>query len=143
DECINTWYIGILSQVSKKTESNIKKATGWSNELTVVGDIGYNAFKHLKLGDVTYLAHLYKKSNKIKIETAHVVDKGKVETDEGDLHFACQVEKDYLLEREQFFGLLKDINVDSKTSETKLKGEQIKCLTGSFSSIKVKRKRKQ
>jgi hypothetical protein len=143
DEYFNSWYVGILSQVSKKTERNIKKATGWATELAVVGDIGYSAFKQLKLGDLTYLAHLYKKGNKIKIETARVVDKGKVETDEGDLHFVCRVEKDYLLGREQFFGLLKDMNVNSKTSETKLNGQQIKCLTGSLSSIKVKRKRKQ
>ena len=102
DEYFNFWYIGILGQVSKKTEFNIKKATGWPTELTVVGDIGYNAFKQLKLGDLTYLVHLHKKGNKLLIQTAHVVDKSKVETDEGDLHFACQVGKNICLSGSSF-----------------------------------------
>ena len=142
DSYVNTWYIGVLNRISAKTERKIKKETSWATELLLVGDIGYNAFKQLKLGDLTYLANLYRKRGKIEIELARVFDKGRVETDEGDLHFTCQVEKKYLLEREQFYELLKNMNIHSRTCETILNDEQLNRLSNTLSLIKHKRKRK-
>ena len=142
DDYVNAWYIGVLSQTSAKTERKIKKETGWATELLLVGDIGYNAFRQLKLGDLTYLANLYRKRGMIEIELARVFDKGRVETDEGDLHFICQIEKKYLLEREQFYELLKNMNIHSRTCEIILNDEQLNRLSDTLSLIKHKRKRK-
>jgi len=142
DDNVNNWYIGVPNRVTGKTERDILKETGWSKDLLLMGDVGYNAFKALKLGDLTYLANLYKKRGQIEMELARVFDKTKVETDEGDLHFVCQVVKNYLLEREQFHELLKNMKINSRTCETLLNEEQIKILTNTLSSIKPKKKKK-
>ena len=125
DDYVNAWYIAVPNRMTAKTEQKVKKEEGWAKELLLVGDIGYNAFKQLKLGDLTYLANLYKKTGKIEVESARVFDKGKVETDEGDLHVACQIQKNYILEREQFYELLKNMNIHSRTCETTLNQEQL------------------
>jgi hypothetical protein len=143
DDYVNIWYIGVPNRMSATTERKIKKETGWAPELLLIGDIGYNAFKQLKLGDLTYLSNLYKKRGKIEIQLARVIDKGRVETDEGDLHLACHVEKNHELEREQFYELLKNTGISSRSSETLLNDEQLKRLTDTLSSIKHKRKKKQ
>ena len=142
DETTNTWYIGIPDRIATKNESLIKKQTSWPTELFIVGDVGYGAFKQLKLGDILYLTHLYKKHGKINIELARIYDKRTVETDDGDLHLACQVEKKYVLEREQFYDLLKNLHITSRSSETMLESEQLKLLTDTLASIKKKRKKK-
>ena len=142
EDYVNTWYIAVPNRMSQKIEHKIKNETGWARELLLIGDIGYNAFKQLKLGDLTYLANLYKKNGKIEIESARVFDKSKVETDEGDLHVACQVQKNYLLEREQFYELLKNMKIPSRTCETILNGEQLNHLNSTLVQIKHKRKNK-
>ena len=50
DDYVNTWYIGVPCRMSAKTERKIKKETNWRTELSLVGDIGYRAFKEIKLG---------------------------------------------------------------------------------------------
>jgi hypothetical protein len=142
EENANTWYIGILNHLTTKNERYIRKQASWPTEFSIVGDVGYNAFKQLKLDDLTYLINLYKKHGKIEIELARVRDKIKVETDDGDLHLAGQIEKKYMLEREQFYELLKNLHINSRLSETILNVEQVKQLTDALSSIKKKRKKK-
>ncbi len=141
DDYANSWYIGVANRLPTKTERRIKQETGWGTELLVVGDVGYPAYKQLKLGDITYLVNLYKKHGKIEVELAHVFDKSRIETDEGDLHLACRAEKRYLLSREQFYQLLKTMNIHSRTSETTINGAQLKLLNDCLASIKQKRKR--
>ena len=65
-----------------------------------------------------------------------------METDEGDFHFAFEIEKKYALEREPFFEMLKNAAIKSKTSEVILNDDQLNQLTEVLSSIKRKRKRK-
>ena len=96
---------------------------------------------HLKLGDYAYLAD-FSKRGKIGVALVHITDKVRVETDEGDFHCAFEVEKKYLLEREQFFDMLKNSNISSKTSETILNDDQLKQVANVLSSIKRKRKHK-
>lgn len=98
DDYVNTWYIGVPYRISAKTERKIKKETNWRTGLSLVGDVGYRTFKQLKLGDLAYLANLNKKRGKIEIELARIFDKNRVETDEGDLHFAYETEHTCLLE---------------------------------------------
>lgn len=141
DDYAHSWYIGVANRLPTKTERRIKQETGWGTELLVVGDVGYPAYKQLKLGDLTYLVNLYKKHGKIEIELAHVFDKSRIETDEGDLHIACRAEKRYLLSREQFYQLLKTMNIHSRTSETTISNSQLKLLIECLGSIKQKRKR--
>jgi hypothetical protein len=141
NEYFGSWYIAVPNKISAKTEHKIKKETNWASELLIVGDIGYNTFKRLRLGDFTYLVNLYKKRGNIEIELARVFDKSKVETDEGDLHLACQLIKKYLLERQQFFDLIKNTNIQ-RTSEMILDEDQLKVIVDTFSRIKIKRKRK-
>jgi hypothetical protein len=138
---INTWYIGVFNWISTKSERKIKKETNWETNLSVLGDVGYNTFAQVKLGDYAYIADLSKRG-KIEIEFVQIIDKARVETDEGDFHCAFEVEKKYLLEREQFFEMLKNSNINSKASETILNNDQLNRISIVLSSIKRKRKRK-
>jgi hypothetical protein len=141
DEYVNTWYIGVSNQFPAKTIQKVRKQTSWGNNLQVVGDVGFSAFKELKTGDLTYLADVYKKRGKIIVQKLRVFDKSKVETDEGDFHIACQVLNNFTLERNQFFELLKSINIKSRSLDEKLSAEQLKVFSGTLLSIKPKRKK--
>ena len=138
---INTWYIGVSKWLSKKSENKIKKETNWPIDLSVLGDISYHTFTQVKLEDHAYIAD-FSKRGKIEIESGRIIDKAHVETDEGDFHFAFEIEKKYALEREPFFEMLKNAAIKSKTSEVILNDDQLNQLTEVLSSIKRKRKRK-
>jgi hypothetical protein len=141
NDYINTWYIGVSNWISAKSERKIKKETNWQTKLSILGDISYRAFTQVKLGDYTYIADLSKRG-KIEIVLVQVSDKARVETDEGDFHCAFEMEKSYLLDREQFFDMLKNANISSKTSETILDHDQLNHVVNALSSIKRKRKHK-
>ncbi len=136
---INTWYIGVPKGISAKSERKIKKEMNWQTNLSVLGDVGYQAFMHLKLGDYAYLAD-FSKRGKIGFSLVRITDKVKVETDEGDLHCTYETEKNYMLDREQFYDLLKNLNIKSKTSETILNETQLQQITNVLSSTKHKRR---
>jgi hypothetical protein len=138
---INTWYIGVSKGISAKSERKVKKETNWQTSFSVLGDVGYQAYMHLKLGDHAYLAD-FSKRGKICFSQVRITDKVKVETDEGDLHCAFETEKSYTLDREKFYDLLKNINIRSKTAETLLNEEQLKLIADVLLSIKHKRKPK-
>jgi len=138
---INTWYIGVPKWLSPKLERKVKKETNWPSNLSVIGDVGYNAFLQLKLGDTVYLADLSKRG-KIGIELIHIIDKARIETDDGDYHAAFEIEKTYILKREPFYEMLKNANIKSKTSEIILNNDQLNQIAITLSSIKRKRKRK-
>ena len=138
---INTWYVGVPKWLSPKFERKVKKETNWPTKLSVIGDVCYNAFLQLKLGDIAYLADLSKRG-KIGIELIHVIDKAHIETDEGDYHAAFEIEKTYILKREPFYEMLKNANIKSKTSEIILNNDQLNQIAITLSSIKRKRKRK-
>ncbi len=143
DEYVNRWYIAVSFQLPAKTERKIKKEITWPNELAVVGDVGYQTFRELKLGDLAYLVNFKNKRGKVEIERARIFDKIKVETDEGDLHFAYHADNKYLMEREQFFEMLRNVNINpSRTFETLLNTEQVTQLNDCLISIRPKRKRK-
>jgi len=141
NDSVNTWFIGVSNWISAKSERKIKKETNWQPNLSVLGDVGYNFFSHVKLGDFAYIADLSKRG-KIGIELVRISDKTRVETDEGDLHGAFETEKIYTLEREPFYEMLKNANISFKTSETILNDNQLNQLSIVLSSIKRKRKRK-
>jgi hypothetical protein len=138
---INTWYIGVPRWLAPKFDRKIKKETNWPTNLSVIGDVGYTIFLQLKLGDNAYIADLSKRG-KIGIELVRIIDKARVETDEGDYHAAFETEKTYLLERDPFYQMLKKANISSKTSETILNDEQLNQIALILASIKRKRKRK-
>jgi hypothetical protein len=141
NDFVNTWFIGISHWLSSKSEHKIKKETNWQTNLSVLGDVGYNFFSHVKLGDFAYIADLSKRG-KIGIELVRISDKTHVETDEGDLHGAFEIEKIYTLEREPFYEMLKNANISFKSSETILNDNQLNQLSIVLSSINRKRKRK-
>ena len=141
NDFVNTWFIGVSHWISSKSEHKIKKETNWQTNLSVLGDVGYNFFSHVKLGDLAYIADISKRG-KIGIELVRIFDKARVETDEGDLHGAFETEKNYALEREPFHEMLKNTNIRFKTSETILNDNQLNQLAIVLSSIKRKRKRK-
>ncbi len=105
--------------------------------------MGYKAFKQLKLGDIVYLFNVYKKVGSVEVQLVRVQDKEKVETDEGDFHLLCQVEKNYLLPREQLHTLLNAMGMHSRNSEVPLNDQQLTQLTQALASIKTKRKTKK
>ena len=141
NDSVNTWFIGVSHWLSSKSEHKVKKETNWQTDLSVLGDVGYHFFSHVKLGDFAYLADLSKRG-KIGIEKVRISDKARVETDDGDLHGAFETEKTYTLERKPFYEMLKNANISSKTSETMLNDNQLNQISVVLSSIKRKRKRK-
>jgi hypothetical protein len=138
---IDTWYIGVSKWLSKKSENKIKKEINWPTDLPVLGDISYHTFTQVKLEDNAYIAD-FSKRGKIEIKLGKIIDKARVETDEGDFHCAFEIEKRYSLEREPFFEMLKNAAIKSKTSEVMLNDVQLSQVTEVLSSIKRKRKRK-
>jgi hypothetical protein len=142
DDYIDTWYFVIPEQMSKKTERKIHKEANWATKLSLMGDIGPNSFKQIKLGDLAIIANLYKKRGPIDIELARIYDKSRVETDEGDLHFAYQSEKAFSLERDRFYEILEKANIGFKSSEIMLSQSQLEILTKALASIKHKRRHK-
>ncbi len=138
---INTWYIGVPRWLPPKFERKIKKETNWRTGLSVLGDIGYSAFLHLKLGDNAYVADLSKRG-KIRITLVRITDKARIETDEGDYHASYEPGKTYQLPREQFYEMLKNSNIKSKTSEIILNNDRLNQIDTVLASIKRKRKRK-
>ena len=137
----NTWFIGVSHWISAKSEHKIKKETNWQSSLSILGDVGYNFFSHVKLEDYAYLADLSKRG-KIEIQLVRIFDRARVETDEGDLHGVFKIERTYILEREIFHEMLKNTNIKSKTSETILNENQLTQIATVLSSIKRKRKHK-
>ncbi len=141
NDSVNTWFIGVSHWLSSKSVHKIKREINWQTNLSVLGDVGYNFFSHVKLGDFAYIADLSKRG-KIVIELVRISDKARVETDEGDLHGAFETEKTYTLKRESFHEMLKNAKISSKTSETMLDDNQLNQIAIVLSSIKRKRKRK-
>jgi len=141
NDSVNTWFIGVSNWISAKSERKIKKETNWQTNLSVLGDVGYHFFSHVKLGDYAYIADLSKRG-KIGIEIVRILDKARIETDEGDLHGVFETEKTYTMEREPFHEMLKNANISSKTSETILNDNQLNQIAIALSSIKRKRRRK-
>jgi hypothetical protein len=139
---INTWYIGVSNWVSTKTEHKVKKETTWPSNLSVLGDVGYHTFTQVNLGDFAYVANLSKRS-KVEIKFAKVIDKARVETDEGDFHFAFEDQRKIMLEKDRFYEMLKAVKVNSRTSETVLNEDQLRQVETVFSSFKQKRKNKR
>ena len=139
DDYVSTWYFSVPNQMARKTERKIQKETTWSKKLHIVADIGLNSFKQLKLGDLAFLANLNKKRGKIEIELARIFDKSRVETDEGDLHFAYEIEKTYLLKRDKFYKMLQEASIGSKTWEIVLSKNQVELMTNTLSPNKRKK----
>jgi hypothetical protein len=142
DDYVSRWYFTIPTQLSKKTERKIKKETNWASSFSVVADIGPNCFKHIKIGDLAYLANLTKKRGKIEVELARILDKSIVETDDGDFHFAYKTEKTNLMERNQFYEMLKNAAVGPKTWGAQLNGNQVQSITTTLSSTKARKRPK-
>ena len=97
----------------------------------------------LNSDDLIYIADLNKQRGKILIQLARVYDKIRLETDEGDLHLASQVLNKFVLERDQFYDLLKNIKIRPRAYEAKLNIEQLKLLSETLSTIKPKRKKRK
>src|SRR5665647_1902957 len=72
NDSVNTWFIGVSNWISAKSERKIKKETNWQTNLSVLGDVGYHFFSHVKLGDYAYIADLSKRG-KIGIEIVRIL----------------------------------------------------------------------
>ncbi len=142
DDYVSRWYFTIPDPLSKKIEHKIKKETIWPINFSVLADVGPSCFKNVKLGDLAYLSNLKKQRGKIEVELARILDKGIVETDDGDSHFAYRTEKTYLMERNQFYEMLKNATIAPKTWGTQLNESQLKLLTETLSLPKTRKKRK-
>jgi hypothetical protein len=139
DDYVSRWYFTVPDLLAKKVERKIKMETNWAGDLSVVADIGPSCFKNIKLGDLAFLANLKKKRGKVEVDLVRVFDKGIVETDEGDFHFAYSVEKTFLMERNRFYEMLKNAALGSKIWGTLLNENQVKSITDTLSSRKAKK----
>ncbi len=136
DDYISTWYFALPEQTSKQSDRKIKKETNWPTKIAVMPDIGPSSFKQLKLGDLAFIANLTKRQIKIPVEFAQIYDKSKVETDQGDLHFAYEIRKTYLVERSRFYEMLQNATIGLKNSEILLNDYQLKQITKTLSPKK-------
>jgi hypothetical protein len=139
DDYVSRWYFTIPDVLSKRIERKIKKETNWAGDLSVVADIGPSCFKNIKLGDLAFLAFLKKKRGKVEVDLVRIFDKGIVETDEGDYHFAYRTEKIYLLERKRFYEMLVNATIGSKTWGAQLSENQVKWMNEALFSRKTKK----
>jgi hypothetical protein len=139
DDYASTWYFAKPEQISKKVERKIMKETNWSTNLTVMADLSPGPFKLIKLGDLVFVANLQKRQRKIPVEFAKIFDKTKVETDEGDMHFAYETRKTYLIERNRFYEMLQNTTIGSKNSEILLNEYQLKQIAKTLSPSKPKK----
>lgn len=139
DDYVSRWYFTVPDVMSKKVERKIKKETNWTSDLSVVADIGPSCFKNIKLGDLAFLANLKKKRGKVEVDLGRIFDKGIVETDEGDYHFAYRTEKIYLLERRRFYEMLVNATIGPKTWGAQLSENQVKWMNETLSSRKTKK----
>ena len=129
DDYVSTWYFAIPDQLTKKTERKIKKESNWATKLSIASDIGPVPFKQLKLGDLAFIFNLKKRRGKIEVELARIFDKSRVETDEGDLHFAYETKKTYSIERNRFYQMLENANIRPKSYEILLDENQVELIT--------------
>ena len=139
DECASSWYFTIPDVLSKNVERKIKKEANWTSDLSVVADIGPTCFKNIKLGDLAFLANLKKTRGKVEVDLVRIFDKGTVETDEGDYHFAYRVEKIFLLERKRFYEMLVNATIGSKTWGAQLSETQVRWMNETLLSRKTKK----
>jgi hypothetical protein len=139
DDHVSRWYFTIPEVLSKKIEHVIKKETNWADDLSVVADIGPSCFKNIKLGDLAFLANLKKTRGKVEVDLVRIFDKGIVETDEGDHHFAYRTEKVFLLERKRFYEMLVNAAIGQKTWGAQLSENQVKWMNETLSSRKTKK----
>jgi hypothetical protein len=143
DNFVDTWYFSIPSAPKKRTIRKIQKDTNWSKNLELIVDIGPHIFRQVKLGDIALIADLAKKrDSSTKVEYARIFDKSKVETEEGDLHFAYETKKSYQIDRTKFCEMLKNTGIAAKGSEIMLTQDQTKIITTTLSATKTRRKRK-
>lgn len=136
DESATTWYFNVPFYFSKKTEQKIKRETNLPKELSIFVDMHITSFRNLKLGDLVFIADLNKKRGKVEIVTGRVFDKCKVETDEGDHHFAYHTMKTYRIDRRKLVTVLGALNL-SKKSDTVLNESQIQALTKLLTRKKI------
>jgi hypothetical protein len=136
DESVTTWYFSVPFYFSKKTEQKIKHEANLPKDIGIIADMHITSFRNLKLGDLVFIADLNKKRGKVEIETGRVFDKCKVETDEGDHHFAYQTIKTYEIERKKLIAALGALNL-SKKSDTILTEPQIQTLTKLITRKKI------
>jgi hypothetical protein len=139
----NTWLLTTSLRLPARVERKIKKDANWIKKLSTLGDIGYQTYKELKIGDFAYIIDL--KSNRgdiVNIEFARIHDKTRVETDLGDYHLAYQTKENQLIDREKLYSLITKMGKSSKNCEVMLIQEQLKLLTDTFSTAKIRKKRK-
>ncbi len=143
DDSVSTWYFSVLDSTTKKAVRKIQKEAHWAKQLELVSDIGPNAFRQLKLGDLTFIVDLTKKrTNNITVKLARIFDKSRVETDGGDLHFAYETKRAYSTERNRLCEMLEAAGIHAKNSEILLNQDQAKIITDLLSSSKAKKRRK-
>ncbi len=139
DDYVSKWYFALPEQISKKSDRKIKKETNWPTRLAVMPDIGPSSFKQLKVGDLAFIANLTKRQIKIPVEFAQIYDKSKVETDQGDLHFAYQTRKTYSVERKRFYEMLQNATIGLKNSEILLNDYQLTQINKTLSQKKSRK----
>jgi hypothetical protein len=128
DDSVATWYFNVPFYFSKKIEQKIRREANLPKDIIIFVDMHITSFRNLKLGDLVFIVDLNKKRGKVDIETGRVFDKCKVETDEGDHHFAYQTIKTYKIDRKKLVAALGELNL-SKKSDTILTEPQIQELT--------------
>jgi hypothetical protein len=139
DDYVSRWYFTIPDVLSKNVERKIKKETNWESDASIVADIGPSCFKNIKLGDLAFLAFMKKKRGKVEVDLVRIFDKGIVETDEGDHHFAYRTEKTYLMERKRFYEMLVNATIGPKTWGAQLSENQVKWMNETLCSRKTKK----
>jgi len=144
DEYFDTWYFSIPSAIAKRAVRKIQKATNWPNNLQLIVDIGPTTFKQVKLGDIAIIADLAKKrASTTKLEFARIFDKSRVETDEGDLHFAYETINVYQINRNRFYSILKNASIEAKSTEILLNRDQGKTITAAMPLTKARKRRRR
>jgi len=85
------WIIPVFEEMKPETASKVRRATGWKPPNWITG-IDREIFDLMKKGHVVFLVNMFSKRKTLSM--VRVKDKQRVETEEGDYHFAYRPEKD-------------------------------------------------
>ncbi len=132
EDGVSTWYYNTPFYFSKKTKQKIMKEATLPKTLGIMGDIHISAFRNMKLGDLAIVTDFNKKRGLIEVELGRVFDKCKVETDDGDYHFAYEILKTYKTNRDKLVTTLDKLKIHKK-SDIKLTDEQVQTITNTLS----------
>ena len=141
NEDASTWYFSITDKLKKPVENKIFKKQIGQEVLMCWAILTPSLILELKLGDLAFMPNLIKKNqSKIKVLFVRIKDKSKVETEQGDFHFAFETEeRTYPIGKSRFDEMLENAKIALDDTDFRLNQNQIQLMKNILSSSSSKK----